>query len=88
MGQGKAFPPPLPNREDYVVDFDGPDDPQHPLNWPLFTKYAIPPVSGLTLTPFLLEYSYRRSHALAHLSHLSPVESLHLALQQQPSLSM
>ncbi|GLB10811.1 hypothetical protein AtubIFM57258_007223 [Aspergillus tubingensis] len=41
MGQGKAFPPPLPNREDYVVDFDGPDDPQHPLNWPLFTKILI-----------------------------------------------
>ncbi|OJI88405.1 hypothetical protein ASPTUDRAFT_134689 [Aspergillus tubingensis CBS 134.48] len=41
MGQGKAFPPPLPNREDYVVDFDGPDDPQHPLNWPLFTKTLI-----------------------------------------------
>ncbi|GLA89464.1 hypothetical protein AtubIFM56815_003943 [Aspergillus tubingensis] len=41
MGQGKDFPPPLPNREDYVVDFDGPDDPQHPLNWPLFTKILI-----------------------------------------------
>ncbi|GKZ39304.1 hypothetical protein AbraIFM66950_012270, partial [Aspergillus brasiliensis] len=41
MGQGKAFPPALPNREDYVVDFDGPDDPEHPFNWPLSTKLPI-----------------------------------------------
>ncbi|RDK42242.1 bicyclomycin resistance protein [Aspergillus phoenicis ATCC 13157] len=41
MGQGKVFPPALPNREDYVVDFDGPDDPEHPFNWPLPTKLLI-----------------------------------------------
>ena len=38
FGGGKSYPPPLPNREDYVVEFDGPDDPLYPQNWPLFTK--------------------------------------------------
>lgn len=38
FGGGKPYPPPLPNREDYVVDFDGPDDPLYPQNWPLMTK--------------------------------------------------
>ncbi|KAJ5654377.1 hypothetical protein N7490_001380 [Penicillium lividum] len=34
---GKAYPPP-PNSENYVVDFDGPNDPEHPYNWRLSTK--------------------------------------------------
>ncbi|PYI07019.1 bicyclomycin resistance protein [Aspergillus sclerotiicarbonarius CBS 121057] len=38
MGQGKVLPPPLPDREDYVVAFDGPDDPEHPFNWSLSVK--------------------------------------------------
>lgn len=38
FGGGKPYPPPLPNREDYVVEFDGPDDPLYPQNWPLMTK--------------------------------------------------
>ena len=29
FGAGKPFPPPLPEREEYVVEFDGPDDPMH-----------------------------------------------------------
>ncbi|KAK9239227.1 major facilitator superfamily domain-containing protein [Lipomyces kononenkoae] len=41
MGAGKAFPPPLPNPEDYVVDFDGVDDPEHPYNWKLSVKVYI-----------------------------------------------
>ena len=28
MGEGKAFPPLLPNEDDYIVTFDGPDDPR------------------------------------------------------------
>lgn len=38
FGAGKPYPPQLPNREDYVVEFDGPDDPLYPQNWPLKTK--------------------------------------------------
>jgi DHA1 family multidrug resistance protein-like MFS transporter len=38
FGGGKPYPPQLPNREDFVVEFDGPDDPLYPQNWPLKTK--------------------------------------------------
>jgi len=40
FGAGKPYPPPLPNQEDYVVEFDGPDDPLHAQNWPLRKKYV------------------------------------------------
>lgn len=40
FGAGKPYPPPLPNRDDYVVEFDGPDDPMYPKNWSLNTKYV------------------------------------------------
>jgi DHA1 family multidrug resistance protein-like MFS transporter len=38
MGAGKPYPPPLPEREEYVVEFDGPDDPLHGQNWSLRKK--------------------------------------------------
>ena len=38
FGGGKPYPPPLPAQEEYVVEFDGPDDPCHPQNWPLKKK--------------------------------------------------
>jgi MFS transporter, DHA1 family, multidrug resistance protein len=38
FGGGKPLPPQLPDREAYVVEFDGPDDPYHPQNWPLKKK--------------------------------------------------
>lgn len=38
FGGGKEFPPQLPAQEEYVVEFDGPDDPMHPQNWPLRKK--------------------------------------------------
>ena len=34
FGGGKEYPRLLPDPEEYVVDFDGPDDPRHPQNWP------------------------------------------------------
>jgi MFS transporter, DHA1 family, multidrug resistance protein len=37
FGGGKPYPPPLPEREEYVVEYDGKDDPLHPQNW-LFKK--------------------------------------------------
>lgn len=39
FGAGKSYPPPLPAKEAYVVEFDGPDDPLHPQNWPTKKKY-------------------------------------------------
>jgi DHA1 family multidrug resistance protein-like MFS transporter len=42
FGAGKPYPPPLPEREEYVVEFDGPDDPLHAQNWPLKKKYVAP----------------------------------------------
>ncbi|KAH7093444.1 major facilitator superfamily domain-containing protein [Paraphoma chrysanthemicola] len=38
MGAGKPFPPLLPDREEYVVEFGGKDDPLHPQNWPMNKK--------------------------------------------------
>jgi DHA1 family multidrug resistance protein-like MFS transporter len=38
FGAGKPYPPPLPEKEEYVVEFDGPEDPLHPQNWPFKRK--------------------------------------------------
>lgn len=40
FGYGKSYPPPLPAKEEYVVEFDGPDDPLHAQNWPFKKKYV------------------------------------------------
>ncbi|KAI9713866.1 MAG: hypothetical protein M1820_000596 [Bogoriella megaspora] len=51
FGGGKPYPPPLPEREEYVVEFDGPKDPLHAQNWPLRRKLIIATVLGfVTLT--------------------------------------
>lgn len=42
FGAGKSYPPALPAKEAYVVEFDGPDDPLHPQNWPTKKKYFNP----------------------------------------------
>ena len=41
MGAGKPYPPNLPDREEYVVEFDGVDDPTHAQNWPMSRKIGI-----------------------------------------------
>ena len=41
FGGSKPFPPPLPEREEYVVEFDGHEDPRHAQNWPMRKKLAI-----------------------------------------------
>lgn len=42
FGGGKPYPPDIPaEREAYVVDFDGPDDPLHPMNWPQRKKLVL-----------------------------------------------
>lgn len=45
MGRGRAILPPLLSSDDYIVDFDGPDDPDHPYNWKFSVKYADFPLS-------------------------------------------
>ncbi|KAL8642639.1 MAG: hypothetical protein Q9228_000688 [Teloschistes exilis] len=48
FGGGKEYPPQLPEREEYVVEFDGPDDPMHPQNWTMRKKVAIAAMLGYT----------------------------------------
>lgn len=48
FGGGKPFPPPLPEREEYVVEFDGPEDPMHAQNWPLKKKLLTGAMLGFT----------------------------------------
>jgi len=48
FGAGKPYPPLLPNQEDYVVEFDGPDDPLHAQNWPIKRKLLTAAMLGFT----------------------------------------
>ena len=41
MGAGKPLPPNLPEREEYVVEFNGAQDPLHTQNWPMNRKIWI-----------------------------------------------
>lgn len=40
MGAGRPFPPSPSDPEGYIVEFDGSDDPTHPYNWKVSTKYV------------------------------------------------
>lgn len=48
FGAGKPYPPPLPEREEYVVEFEGPDDPLHAQNWPIRKKLFTGAMLGFT----------------------------------------
>jgi DHA1 family multidrug resistance protein-like MFS transporter len=48
FGAGKPYPPPLPDQEDYVVEFDGPNDPLHAQNWPMGKKLGTAAMLGYT----------------------------------------
>ena len=48
FGAGKPYPQPLPDREEYVVEFDGPGDPLHSQNWPLRKKVLTAAMLGYT----------------------------------------
>jgi DHA1 family multidrug resistance protein-like MFS transporter len=48
FGAGKPYPPPLPEREAYVVEFDGHDDPMHAQNWPMKKKLVTAAMLGFT----------------------------------------
>lgn len=41
FGGGKPYPPPLPEQEEYVVEFSGHDDPRHAMNFTFKKKLAI-----------------------------------------------
>ncbi|KAF3933655.1 hypothetical protein ABW20_dc0101450 [Dactylellina cionopaga] len=41
FGSGKEYPPELPDIEQYIVDFEGFDDPLHPQNWSPKKKYFL-----------------------------------------------
>ncbi|RMZ81739.1 hypothetical protein DV738_g2124, partial [Chaetothyriales sp. CBS 135597] len=48
FGGGKPYPPQLPEQEQYVVEFDGKDDPMHPQNWPFRRKFVISAILSYT----------------------------------------
>ncbi|KAI0479186.1 major facilitator superfamily transporter [Xylariaceae sp. FL0804] len=48
FGGGKPFPPPLPEQDEYVVEFDGPDDPYHAQNWATKKKLLTAAMLGYT----------------------------------------
>ncbi|KAI1924050.1 hypothetical protein LOZ64_000792 [Ophidiomyces ophidiicola] len=48
FGAGKPYPPPLPEKEEYVVEFDGPEDPLHPQNWSMKRKVITAVILGWT----------------------------------------
>ncbi|TAQ84589.1 hypothetical protein B7494_g7091 [Chlorociboria aeruginascens] len=48
MGLGKPYPPPLPEQDEYVVEFAGPDDPLHAQNWPMRKKILTAVMLGYT----------------------------------------
>ncbi|KAI9835536.1 MAG: hypothetical protein M1819_001987 [Sarea resinae] len=48
FGAGKSYPPPLPEQEQYVVEFDGVDDPLHAQNWSIKRKLFLATILGFT----------------------------------------
>ncbi|RAL02163.1 MFS transporter [Aspergillus ibericus CBS 121593] len=54
LGAGKPYPPPLPDSEAYVVEFEGADDPMHPHNWPMKKRVIL----GSLLTSCALVTAY------------------------------
>ncbi|GLA24686.1 hypothetical protein ACMYSQ_009193 [Aspergillus niger] len=54
IGAGKPYPPPLPDSEAYVVEFEGADDPMHPHNWPMKKRVML----GSLLTSCALVTAY------------------------------
>jgi len=48
FGANKPYPPQIPDREAYVVEFDGPDDPLHAQNWPFKKKLLMATMLGFT----------------------------------------
>lgn len=47
MGGGRDYPPPLADKEFYIVMFDGDDDLHKPLNWPFLKKILSTVAAGV-----------------------------------------
>ena len=77
IGGGKPFPPDIPaEREAYVVDFEGPDDPMHPMNWKTSKKYASKPLAILQTTDAVPGLASLQSvPSLAYAQRLPPLSS-------------
>ncbi|CAN6637433.1 polyamine transporter 1 [Trichomonascus vanleenenianus] len=54
LGAGKPIPPHIGHSTAYSVDFDGPDDPTNPLNWPI--KRKIKGAAPLALTTMVIAW--------------------------------
>lgn len=68
MGGNRDYPPSLGDQKIYQVDYDGPDDPTHPFNWPLPTKLGI--CVGLGLTTLTVAWgSSIFSSAIPYVTH-------------------
>ncbi|KAK9237823.1 major facilitator superfamily domain-containing protein [Lipomyces kononenkoae] len=48
FGGGRPYPPMPPARDQYVVEYSGPDDPDHPLNWSSRKKLKIMAILGFS----------------------------------------
>ncbi|KAM0255793.1 hypothetical protein ACHAQJ_005380 [Trichoderma viride] len=48
FGAGKPYPPLLPAQDEYVVEFDGPNDPLHAQNWPMRKKVLMSAMLAFT----------------------------------------
>lgn len=55
LGAGKPFPPSPPDPEEYVVEFNGSNDPIHPQNWPM--NYRIMLGSLLTFCALMTSFT-------------------------------
>lgn len=73
FGGGKPYPPPLPEREAYVVEFDGPDDPLHAQNWPMRKKILTAVMLGYTtlIAAFASSIFSTATETIAGIYHVS-----------------
>ena len=62
----------ISNSQDSIVEFEGPHDPYHPLNWPFRKKYLTTLLYGFTTTVATLS-SHIYSPAISNISHLFSV---------------
>ncbi|OXV09877.1 hypothetical protein Egran_02361 [Elaphomyces granulatus] len=78
FGAGKPYPPPLPEKEAYVVEFDGPDDPLHPQNWPFKRKLITAVVLTFTtlVSTFTSSIFSTATTNIAQMFHVSPEVAL------------
>jgi DHA1 family multidrug resistance protein-like MFS transporter len=75
FGGGKPYPPPLPEQEEYVVEFGGHDDPRHAQNFKFSKK--------LTIASILVFYSLAATFASSIFSAATEaiVEEFHVGIE-------